>query len=86
MSLISTEWQAPHTRQHEPLRQVELGRAVLEASTLAVLRLFEFADVDAVSGAAGGKMVHRIRQRLAVRIGRQQREPLGESPFEPGLE
>src|SRR3989442_433286 len=74
--LVSTEWQPPHARQNEALRHIELRSAVLEASVLTILRLFEFPDVDAVAGAAGGKVVHRIRQRLAVGVGGQQRESL----------
>ena len=48
----------PHTGKYEPVGHVKLGGPVLEAPVLAVLRLLECSDVDAVAGSAGGEMVH----------------------------
>ena len=64
------------------MRDIELGRPVLGAAIMRILRLLVFADVDAVAHAAGGEMVHRVGQRLSVGIGREQREAFRKPPLE----
>jgi hypothetical protein len=86
MRLVASERQPPHAGEHESLLYVELRRTVLESPMLSVLRFLERSDVRAVPGSAGGEMIHRIRQRLAIGVCGQQRESLGESPFQLGLE
>src|SRR6266566_10155626 len=56
------------------MSDVKFRRSILGAAIMRILRLLVFAHIDTVSGAARRQMIHRIRQRLAVRVRREQRK------------
>src|SRR6266571_314846 len=68
------------------MRDVKFRRTILRPSIMRILWLPVFTYIDTVSGAARRQMIHRIRQRLPVRVRREQRKTFRKALLELGLQ
>src|SRR2546425_11033604 len=68
------------------MSDVKFRRSILLAAIMRVLRLLVFTHIDTVSGAARRQMIHRIRQRLPVRVRREERKTFRKALLKLGLQ